>query len=446
LNKTAESMSTSPIINVNNVGAGGASAAKSTVSTSSDQSFSQVLSREVSDRNNTDNSSANATNNNANASANSGANTSSASGSSATGNTAAAGGKPAKSKSSDKSDAGTNGSTTTGTAASNANQSAQLLALVSNVQQSSHSTTTAPGSSGTISASLPVGDALPAQASTAMGNFLALATGTGKAIDTNAAKLASTTISDQPQLNVADELKDEQVTSTATSVSGRVNKTELPVAAPANSGPQANFAGQEVLDLSATAEKNIQAGLATLDANAIKAEQAAQSAPPIVTPVVTQQAMLNVQALSNDPTAKLTPQVGSAGWDQALGQKVVWMVAGGQQNASLTLNPPDLGPMQVVLNVTNSHATVTFSAAQPEVRQALETAMPKLREMLGDAGIQLGQASINSGSAQQQNTAFNQSSQNSSQSGGTMNAGEAVISAARSVQTSSGLGLVDTFA
>lgn len=101
-------------------------------------------------------------------------------------------------------------------------------------------------------------------------------------------------------------------------------------------------------------------------------------------------------------TDKLTPPVGSAAWDQALGQKVVWMVAGEQQTASLTLNPPDLGPLQVVLNVSNSQANATFTASQPEVRQALEAALPKLRDMLGEAGIQLGQATVGSGQSDHQ--------------------------------------------
>ncbi|MGN6703612.1 MAG: flagellar hook-length control protein FliK, partial [Burkholderiaceae bacterium] len=94
---------------------------------------------------------------------------------------------------------------------------------------------------------------------------------------------------------------------------------------------------------------------------------------------------------------RLAPQVGTPAWDQALGQKIVWMVGSAQQTASLSLNPPDLGPLQVVLSVSNTQASATFVAAQPEVRQALEAAMPRLRDMMSDAGIQLGQASVNAG-------------------------------------------------
>lgn len=95
-------------------------------------------------------------------------------------------------------------------------------------------------------------------------------------------------------------------------------------------------------------------------------------------------------------------QVGSADWDKALGQKVVWMVQGAQTSATMTLSPPDLGPMQITLNVNNNQATASFVAHHPEVRHALENAMPRLREMLGDAGIQLGQSNVSAGTPDQQ--------------------------------------------
>jgi len=101
----------------------------------------------------------------------------------------------------------------------------------------------------------------------------------------------------------------------------------------------------------------------------------------------------------------LQARVGSQAWDQQLGQKVVWMVAGGEQSASLTLNPPDLGPMQVVLNISNEQATASFTSAQPEVRQALEAALPKLREMMSEAGISLGNATVSAGTQDQRDSA-----------------------------------------
>jgi flagellar hook-length control protein FliK len=92
---------------------------------------------------------------------------------------------------------------------------------------------------------------------------------------------------------------------------------------------------------------------------------------------------------------QLAPPLASSAWDQALGDRIVWMVGAAQQSATLTLNPPNLGPLRIELDLSNSQLNASFFAAQPEVRHALEAAMPKLRDMLNDAGLQLGQATVN---------------------------------------------------
>ena len=126
------------------------------------------------------------------------------------------------------------------------------------------------------------------------------------------------------------------------------------------------------------------------------------------------------------------------------------MVAGKEQSASLTLNPPDLGPMQVVLNVTNDQASVTFTAAQPEVRQALENAMPKLREMMSENGIALGNATVNAGmpdqrQAQQGDQSRGQAAHTRFGGNGAEDAQATPSTTARQLRTE-GAGLVDTFA
>jgi len=184
------------------------------------------------------------------------------------------------------------------------------------------------------------------------------------------------------------------------------------------------------------------------------ARMASQQAPaPAVNPAVTAlanqspAALTQVQAAAAQMAETLTPRVGTQDWNQALGQKVVWMANGEQQSASLTLNPPDLGPLQVVLSVTNNHATANFTAAQPEVRQALESAMPKLREMLADAGIQLGQANVSTGTPNQQQHAFNAPSQQSPrQSARSSDSSDAPVRVARVQPAKGGVGMVDTFA
>lgn len=182
------------------------------------------------------------------------------------------------------------------------------------------------------------------------------------------------------------------------------------------------------------------------DFNVAKTAELLPSTPAAAMAPLQQAALTMAQAVSGHPQEKLTPAVGTAAWDQALGQKVVWMTAGGQQTASLTLNPPDLGPLQVVLNISNDQANATFTAAQPEVRQALEAALPKLREMMGDAGIQLGEATINAGTANQHGA----SSRSSQQAPGAFNnrdeQRDTPIQGGGVPARTSGLGLVDTFA
>ncbi len=130
-------------------------------------------------------------------------------------------------------------------------------------------------------------------------------------------------------------------------------------------------------------------------------KDAAANVTGLTAPV--QQASLEIAQAIAAPADKMQARVGTQAWDQQLGQKIVWMVAGGQQSASLTLNPPDLGPLQVVLSVHNDQTNAAFSSAQPEVRQALEAALPRLREMMNEAGIALGNATVSAGSSQQHN-------------------------------------------
>ena len=113
-------------------------------------------------------------------------------------------------------------------------------------------------------------------------------------------------------------------------------------------------------------------------------------------------------SLGSIAAGKLAPPVGTMAWNQALGEKIVWMAAGAQQTASLTLNPPNMGPLQIVLHVSNDQATASFFSAVPEVRQALEAAFPRLREMMNEAGIQLGQATVSADTPQRNDTSDRQ--------------------------------------
>lgn len=117
------------------------------------------------------------------------------------------------------------------------------------------------------------------------------------------------------------------------------------------------------------------------------------------------QAMMNqsTQAASQlGSSNQIMAYPGRTGWNQEVSQKVVWMVGAGEQSATLTLNPPDLGPLQVVISVNNNQADASFFSDNPEVRQALEDGLEHLRESMQSSGLQLGQANVNAGQQQSQ--------------------------------------------
>jgi flagellar hook-length control protein FliK len=160
-------------------------------------------------------------------------------------------------------------------------------------------------------------------------------------------------------------------------------------------------------------------------------------------------ALQNAQTVASAPTDRLSARVGTSAWDDQVGQKVIWMVGGEDQSATLELNPPDLGPVQVVLNVSNDLASVTFSSQQLEVRQALENALPRLREMMSESGIALGDAFVNAGAEGRQG----QDGQGSGGSGsgrggngGDGDSGVADVAPRQRTRVIGGAGAVDTFA
>ena len=105
------------------------------------------------------------------------------------------------------------------------------------------------------------------------------------------------------------------------------------------------------------------------------------------------QAMINPLS-ANPDTHTISAPLGSSTWAGEFSQKISWLSHQQSQVAELHLNPPDLGPMHIVISVTDNQATAQFSSPHSEVRHAIENALPKLRESLADNGIMLGNATV----------------------------------------------------
>lgn len=94
------------------------------------------------------------------------------------------------------------------------------------------------------------------------------------------------------------------------------------------------------------------------------------------------------------PAATLSAPLGSSDWQQGLGQQLIGLHQRGGQQIELHLHPAELGPLSISLKLGDNAAHAHFLAAHPQVRAAIEQALPQLREALAEQGITLGETSV----------------------------------------------------
>lgn len=87
------------------------------------------------------------------------------------------------------------------------------------------------------------------------------------------------------------------------------------------------------------------------------------------------------------PSVPVQQPMHKPGWGQELGSRIVWMARQNIQAARLQVNPPHLGPVEVKISIHNDSANVQFVAHHVQAREAIEAAVPRLREMMGQQGF-----------------------------------------------------------
>jgi flagellar hook-length control protein FliK len=95
------------------------------------------------------------------------------------------------------------------------------------------------------------------------------------------------------------------------------------------------------------------------------------------------------------PQFTIPAGAGQRAWAEEIGNRVMWMLGRAESRAELILTPPLLGKVEVSINLNGDQSTAQFFASSQSAREALEQAMPRLRELLAQAGINLGEASVN---------------------------------------------------
>jgi flagellar hook-length control protein FliK len=89
-------------------------------------------------------------------------------------------------------------------------------------------------------------------------------------------------------------------------------------------------------------------------------------------------------------------------WTQDMGNRMQMMVSQRMKEVEVKLDPVELGPVRIHLKMDEENkAHVTLSAQHGLTRDMLENALPRLRDMLAQQGIDVGSATVDSGAGQQ---------------------------------------------
>ncbi|HHJ39090.1 MAG TPA: flagellar hook-length control protein FliK [Methylothermaceae bacterium] len=96
--------------------------------------------------------------------------------------------------------------------------------------------------------------------------------------------------------------------------------------------------------------------------------------------------------------------LGGQGWAEELGERLLWMQNKSVHVAELRLNPAHLGPVEVKIQVNKEETLVHFTAQHAPAREAIDAALPRLREMFNAQQLSLAQVEVSShnGSDQKQ--------------------------------------------
>lgn len=84
-----------------------------------------------------------------------------------------------------------------------------------------------------------------------------------------------------------------------------------------------------------------------------------------------------------------------------LADRVQMMMSKNLKHVDIRLDPPELGKLQIKLSMNNDQASVQITVANQQSRDLVEQAMPRLRELLHQQGLQLAQSSVQQDSSRQ---------------------------------------------
>ena len=141
---------------------------------------------------------------------------------------------------------------------------------------------------------------------------------------------------------------------------------------------------------------------------------ASTSSSSVDTPILqaaTQAATVTETAKSGtnlSQTVQVDTQLGKSGWAESFNSRVVLMAKDQIQSAQIKIKPAELGPVEIRLSVNQDQTNIHFIAQHGDVREVIEEAFPRLREMMQQSGINLGDVNVSDGQDSEQLAEFEQ--------------------------------------
>lgn len=84
-------------------------------------------------------------------------------------------------------------------------------------------------------------------------------------------------------------------------------------------------------------------------------------------------------------------------WTEGLGDRLLTLAGPGTHSARLKLHPESLGALDVEIRIDDGGAQVWFGTSHQQAREAIESSLPRLREMFADQGLNLIRAQVDTG-------------------------------------------------
>lgn len=106
------------------------------------------------------------------------------------------------------------------------------------------------------------------------------------------------------------------------------------------------------------------------------------------------------------PSVTVDTQIGRPQWAEAFNSRVLLLSQDQIPSAQIKLNPAELGPVEIRLSMNKDQTHIHFIAQHSEVRDAIEEAFPRLRELMGQSGVNLGDVNVSQHSASYQSPVF----------------------------------------